>query len=416
MEAVIGYIRDLGASVLLPILIFILALVFGAKPGKALRAAVTVGIGFIGLGLVIGLLIGALAPATEAFIARTGVNLVAMDVGWGVAAAVAFGTVVGGLIVPVTIGVNVLMLATRLTKTLNIDIWNYWHYAFSGSLVYIVTKSLPLALVAASLHCAYSLWMADVTAKRVQEFFGIPGVSIPQGWAVTSIPVVLLVNKVVDMIPGLRDVKADPDTIQKKLGIVGDPLFLGLVLGALFGLLAGFDFKATATLAMQMAAVMLLVPRIISIFMEGLVPVAEAAREFMSTRFKGREFYIGLDSAILIGHPVTIATGILMIPVTLLLAVVLPGNTTLPFGDLAATAFFVAMAAPLMGGNLVRTTIAGVFIMTMVLYLSTGLSPMLTETAASIGYKMPENATTITALSGGNLVAWILTMISRIFG
>lgn len=83
-------------------------------------------------------------------------------------------------------------------------------------------------------------------------------------------------------------------------------------------------------LAVQMAAVMLLIPRIIAIFMEGLTPVSEAARTFMQKRFAGREFYVGLDSAILIGHPITIATGILLIPITLLLAAILPGNTTLP--------------------------------------------------------------------------------------
>ncbi len=48
---------------------------------------------FIGLGLVINLLIGALDPATKAMIARfPGLNLVSMDVGWGIAASIAFGT------------------------------------------------------------------------------------------------------------------------------------------------------------------------------------------------------------------------------------------------------------------------------------------------------------------------------------
>ena len=51
----------------------------------------------------------------------------------------------------------------------------------------------------------------------------------------------------------------------------------------------------------------------------------------MQKHFKGRDFYIGLDSAILIGHPITIAAAIVLIPITLFLAFVLPGNKVLPF-------------------------------------------------------------------------------------
>jgi len=105
---------------------------------------------------------------------------------------------------------------------------------------------------------------------------------------------------------------------------------MGAILGLLFGLIAyGFQTKVLM-LAVQMAAVMLLIPRIIAIFMRALTPLSEAAREFMQKRFSGRDFYIGLDSAILIGHPITIAAAIILIPITLFLAAILPGNNTLP--------------------------------------------------------------------------------------
>jgi PTS system galactitol-specific IIC component len=410
MKEVVDFITGLGSTVVLPIIIFLLALLFGAKPARALRSGLTIGIGFVGLGLVITLLMTNLGPATDALIKRTGIQLTAMDVGWPVAAAIAFGTTIGAIIVPVAFAYNVLLLFLRGTKTLNVDIWNFWHFAFTGSLVYIITDNVVIGVIAALFHETLTLLIADLTAKRVQEFFKLPGISIPQGWAVTSVPVVWVVDKIIDRIPGLRDVKADPDTIQKRLGVIGDPLILGLIMGVLMSLLAGYDFTQTAQLAVALAAVMLLMPRIISIFMEGLIPFSEAARNFLKKRFSGREVYIGLDSAIMIGHPVTIAAAVLLIPTVLFLAAILPGNKTLPFADLAATAFFVAFATPLMRGNLVRTFIAGVCILVMVLYLSTALAPQITDTASSIGYALPEaakNASQITALSGGNLFAWL---------
>ena len=417
IKAIFDFLTGLGSPVMLPIIILILGLILGQKIGRAFISALTVGVGFIGLGLVITLLFDALGPATAALVEATGIQLNALDVGWGVAAAIAFGTVVGSLVFIVALGVNLIMLVFNWTKTLNVDMWNYWHYAFTGSMVYLVTgRNLLLGLTAAAIHAVISLLIADWTAKDVQEFFKIPGVSIPQGWAITSVPIIKGLNWVVEKIPGLRDIYWDSEGMQKKLGVWGQPIVMGATLGLLFGLIAyGFQTKVL-TVAVQMAAVMLLIPRIIAIFMEGLTPLSEAARVFMQKRFAGREFYIGLDSAILIGHPITIAAAILLIPITLFLAAILPGNNTLPAADLAATAFFIAMVPPLTRGNFFRSILYGTIIMVMVLYISSAFAPLLTQVAADIGFAIPEGAVQITGLSGGNWIAWILTTISSLFG
>jgi len=417
IQSIFDFLTGLGSPVMLPIIIFILGLILGQKIGRAFVSALTVGVGFIGLGLVITLLFDALGPATAALVEATGLELNALDVGWGVAAAIAFGTVVGSLVFIVALGVNLIMLVFNWTKTLNVDMWNYWHYAFTGSLVYLVTgNNLVMGLIAAAIHAVVALLIADWTAKDVQGFFKIPGVSIPQGWAITSVPIIKGLNWVVDKIPGLRDIYWDFEGLQKRIGVFGQPIIMGATLGLLFGLIAyGFDTKVL-TLAVQMAAVMLLIPRIIAIFMEGLTPLSEAAREFMQKRFEGREFYIGLDSAILIGHPVTIAAGILLIPITLFLAAILPGNSTLPAADLAATAFFIAMVPPLTNGNFFRSILYGTIIMVMVLYISSAFAPLLTQIATDIGYAIPEGAVQITGLSGGNWIAWLLTTFAGLFG
>ena len=418
IQSIFDFLTGLGSPVMLPIIIFILGLILGQKVGRAFISSITVGVGFIGLGLVITLLFDALGPATSALVEATGIQLTALDVGWGVAAAIAFGTAVGSLVFIVALGVNLVMLVFNWTKTLNVDLWNYWHYAFTGSLVYLVSGgNLVLGLIAAAIHAIVALLIADWTAKDVQDFFKIPGVSIPQGWAITSVPIIKGLNWIMDKIPGLKDIYWDIEGMQKRIGIFGQPIIMGATLGLLFGLIAyGFDTRVL-TLAVQMAAVMLLIPRIIAIFMEGLTPLSEAARAFMQKRFAGRDFYIGLDSAILIGHPITIAAGILLIPITLFLAAILPGNTTLPAADLAATAFFIAMVPPLTNGNFFRSLLYGTIIMIMVLYIASAFAPLLTQIAADIGFAIPEGAVEITGLSGGNWIAWVLTTITQlIFG
>ena len=132
-------IDALGAVILLPIIIFFVAVAMGAPVGRAFRAGVTIGIAFIGINLVIGLMWGSLSAVGQAMVTNLGIKRDVMDVGWPSAAAIAFGSNVGLWVIPIAILVNIVLLFTRLTKTLNIDIWNYWHFAFIGSMVVVVT-------------------------------------------------------------------------------------------------------------------------------------------------------------------------------------------------------------------------------------------------------------------------------------
>ncbi|MBE7556005.1 MAG: PTS sugar transporter subunit IIC [Anaerolineales bacterium] len=401
-------ISKLGASVILPIIIFVMGLILGAKPGKAFRSGVTIGIAFVGINLVIGLMWTSLSNVAQAMVTRTGVSLTTVDVGWPSAAAIAFGSSVGTFVIAIAIVVNLVMLFARLTKTLNIDVWNYWHFAFVGSLVVVVTGSLWMGILAAAIAAAFMLLLADWTAPGVQDFYQIPGLSIPHG---TSAPFALLaipLNWVLDRIPGVNRLKADPETVQEKFGVFGEPVILGLVIGFVLGLIGFWDsadiqgsIVNVLTTAINLAAVMLLLPRMVQILMEGLIPISEAAREFMHKRFSDREVYIGLDSAILIGHPAAISTALVLVPITVLLAVILPGNRVLPFADLAVIPFVVCMFAPITRGNIIRMIIIGTVVIAIGFYVGTAMGPQFTQAAVDANFQMPENATQIISIADG---------------
>ena len=412
-----------GATIMLPIIIIVLALILGAKFGRAFRAGVTVGIAFIGINLVIGLMWTNLSDVGQALVTNLGINRTVYDVGWPSAAAIAFGTDVGLAVIPIALLVNLVMLVTRLTKTLNIDVWNFWHFAFIGSLVAVVTNSLAFGLIAAALAAAFALFLADWTAKAVQSFYNLPGISIPHLTTAPGVPFAILVNWIFEKIPGLRDLKADPDTIRKRWGIFGEPVILGLIIGLILGVLA-FAFNvpegqtALATISrilgvgMNLAAVMLLLPRMVAILMEGLIPVSEAARDFMQRRASGREIYIGLDSAILIGHPAAISTALVLVPIAILLSLILPGNQVILFADLAIIPFVVALFAPLMKGNIVRMIVAGTLELAVGFYIATSMAPIFTQAAVDAGFAMPEGAVEITSIGDGFLwPAWMFTSL-----
>ena len=65
--------------------------------------------------------------------------------------------------------------------------------------------------------------------------------------------------------------------------------------------LAGYKWDAALVVAVGLSAAMFLLPRMVSIMMEGLAPLTDAARDFMNTRFPGRKFNIAMDYCMLLG-------------------------------------------------------------------------------------------------------------------
>lgn len=401
---------NLGPTVILPFAIFLIGLFFKQKPSKALRSGLTIGIGFVGIFLVVDLLVGNLGPAAQSMVERLGVELNVIDVGWPTSASIAWASPIAGIFIPIGILVNVIMLVTKTTKTLNVDIWNFWHFVFMGGFVYAATDSIFQGILAAIIFEIIVLKLADYTAPYLGEYFGIPNVSIPTGSTVSYVPLGFPLIKLIQHIPVIKDLDADAESIQEKFGFFGEPIFVGVVLGSLLGTLAGYSIGGIINIGISMGAVMFLMPKMVSILMEGLNPVSESARDYLNERFEGdHDIYIGLDAAVSIGHESVIATALLLVPITVGLAVILPGNQLLPFGDLATIPFVVSLIVAYAEGNIIHSVLAGTVLIAGSLYMATDLAPIFTEMAKIANVDMPEGATMVSAIDqGGNLIQWVL--------
>ena len=56
---------------------------------------------------------------------------------------------------------------------------------------------------------------------------------------------------------------------------------MGFLIGLVMGILAGYDVAGTGQLAVQTGAVMVIMPKMVALLMEGLTPISEAANEFV---------------------------------------------------------------------------------------------------------------------------------------
>lgn len=409
---IVDYFLSLGSTVFVPLVLLVIGIVLGQGILRSLRSAITVGVGFVGLGLAISLISNILEPAVNEIMQRFDFNLSVIDVGSGAAAGITFSTLVGALIIPAVFVLNLVLLLIGFTKTMNIDIFNYSHYAFTGAVVHLVTGDIILAMGASLIQATWSLLSADYTAHKVQRMLGVDGISIPQGYASSTVPLFVLLEKVYNRIPYLRDSKLDLTYLQSRIGMFGDPVIIGVFLGILLALLAGYNFADGANLMMGVVAIIVLFPRMVKIIVEGLLPISEAAKKFFNKHFKGKKVFIGLDSALTLGLPVTQIVGTFLIPLTLLLAVILPGNKVLPLGDLAFIAFFTCMATIIHSNNIIKTAISGIINMILVLYIASWFAPYFSQLAANSGTTDIQGQTT--ALWNGNVFDFIIANLTNI--
>lgn len=85
---IVQTILGVGSTVLIPIFIAILGLIFGMKLSKAVLSGLYLGTGFIGMSLAINQLTAAVSPAAKALAKNTGINLPVVDFGWTGASAI----------------------------------------------------------------------------------------------------------------------------------------------------------------------------------------------------------------------------------------------------------------------------------------------------------------------------------------
>ncbi|EID3146752.1 PTS galactitol transporter subunit IIC [Salmonella enterica] len=416
LYTVVQYVLGFGPTVLLPLVLFFLALFFKVKPAKALRSSLIVGIGFVGIYAIFDILTSNVGPAAQAMVERTGISLPVVDLGWPPLAAITWGSPIAPFVIPLTMLINVAMLALNKTRTVDVDMWNYWHFALAGTLVYYSTGSFVLGLSAAAIAAIVVLKLADWSAPLVAKYFGLEGISLPTLSSAVFFPIGLLFDKIIDKIPGVNRIHIDPENVQKKMGIFGEPMMVGTILGVLLGIIAGYDFKHILLLGISIGGVMFILPRMVRILMEGLLPLSEAIKKYLNAKYPGRDdLFIGLDIAVAVGNPAIISTALILTPISVFIAFLLPGNKVLPLGDLANLAVMASMIVLACRGNIFRAVITAIPVIVADLWIATKIAPFITGMAKDVNFKMAEGSSgqVSSFLDGGNPFRfWLLEIFN----
>lgn len=409
-------IIQLGPSVLMPIIFFIISIPFGVKIGKAFKAALLIGIGFTGLNLAINLLLDNLGPATQAMVDRLGVHLTVVDTGWAMASTIGWGSKIMPIGVISFMVINIVFFIFKIAKTVDVDIFNYWIFLLIGAVLYASTENFILSIIIMDVLFCIMLLVGDKTAPKISEAFDIKGISFPHMNTGPWVPFGIFTNWMIEKIPGLRNIKLDSKKINDRLGVFGEPITIGFVLGLMIGLLAGYSFTKLLPLAIAVSAGMILIPKMVDILMEGLMIVRDAIEAKLKEKFPDRDVLIGMDVALLVADPAIIATGLLLIPIALLLAIILPGNRVLPFVDLPSLIFVLPMMAAYCKKDMFRMLVSGTLMITCILYFGTDLAHFYTVAAHESNIKMAKGISEMISMNSGatNPLGWIAIKIGEL--
>jgi PTS system galactitol-specific IIC component len=403
------------AYVILPAFMFVLALLARMPLKEAVLSTVKIAAGFAGVFIVFNFFVSQISPAVTAIIAVRHLDFPVVDVGWPPLAAITWSSFIAPIAIVAVMALNLVMLLTRLTKTLYVDLWNYWHFALLGALIQSVSASFPLALAATLTIALYNIKVTEWTAPYVKRETGLDAIAISPISVAGFLPYAVLMDRLFDLIPGFRRLKWDPSRAKhsdKGPHLLREPMVIGALVGVFLALMAGYDLKATLETVVNFAAVMFLLPRCGGLIGEGMGAVAQAFKAQVEKRFpRMTGLSIAMDTGILMTNPSVTATGLILIPLSVLIAFVLPGNRLIPLGDLPNLMSIMSVVTLVMGGNVVRAVLAGIPIVASFMLIASWMAPLFTAQAAAAGLSLAGDGKLITAFTdGGNQVRYWLFM------
>ena len=279
-----------GAAIVVPVIIFFIALLMKVKPKKAFNAALNAGIGLTGFNMIIGAYTPIVTPAINRMVEETGVNLRILDTGWQATSVVAYSTQVGMIFLALGLALQAILFVIKFTDIfMPSDLWNNYSFMLWGSMLYISTKNLWLSIGLMVLSNLYCLVFTEIVAKRWSVYYGYPRCTMSAPHHICSVPLAMAMDWILTKL-GANKVRWNPETLQDKLGFLGEPTSLGFILGLALGFAGNFMRLGSLTgwgeimvIGISTSAIMAIFPKIAGIFASAFTAITDASKSTAKT-------------------------------------------------------------------------------------------------------------------------------------
>jgi galactitol PTS system EIIC component len=397
-----------GNYITVPIIIFIICKLFKAPTKKAFSSAVLIGVGLEGMSIITSAFGSLLSPLVKQIVTATGLNLPALDIGWQAVASVAYSTNIGMMFIGVGLIFQIVLWLIKWTDIfMPSDLWNNYSIIVWGSVLYTLTQNLLMAFVLMLFINMVTLLIAEVMQKRWSTYYHYPNCAMTAPHHNGDAPMYLVLNILFSKL-GMDKIKADPATIRNKIGFMGEPMYIGLIVGFILGVIGNLTklntlaaYGSIASVSVMCSAVMAIFPKIAGLFASGFTALTDYSRKTLknSKYGKDREFIIAVNDALGYGEPATLTTGLLVIPFAVLLAFIIPGNIVIPVMVLPSLPYMVEIPVSLSNGNIVKSWLMACIVFCAKLLMASYWAVTFTQLASNAGF---EAATT--AMAAGTFV------------
>lgn len=417
LNAVSDMFQTFGATVVVPLIIFIIALCLRVKPRTAMMSAFYAGVGLTGFSWIISEFTPVVTKVVRQMVNNTGIKLPVVDIGWQAGSLAAFGSTVGLSFFVFGLLAELLLFILGVTKVfLPSNIWNNYGYMIWGTLAFYVTHNYWLSMGLEFFMLLYSLVFAEIQADRWSDYYGIKNTTVDALHNIEQVVPAIVLDPLWNLL-GFNKVKMTPTDFKKKLGVFGEPITMGMILGIIIGILGNLSsldsMKAWGQItkfAIQLAAVMAIFPLVTNVFAKAFTPLAAEIDERQkqknqnneTNRYDNKRWFLAVDDGVGYGEPATLISGIVLIPIMVLMAFILPGNKTLPVVDLIAIPYMVESIVAITRGNILKVIANGIVWFSLGLYAASWLGPIYTGAVAHYGVAIPTGVVMVTSF---NLVA-----------
>lgn len=378
---------SLGGPAIMFVIITLLSLGFGVKFSKSLESGIRMAIALTGMTAAISLLTEALGPALQDFVKSTGVDLHITDLGWAPMAVITWGSIYTLYFAFICTIVNLLLLFTNKTKTLNVDLFNIWNISIIGLLVEYYAHNMIITSLFVIMIYTLMLKNSDVLKPSINKVLNYDenNVTTTAHPSLLIAPFVFVIDIFITKFLSFID-KFDfnAETLNKKIGFWGSKFAIGVYLGAFIGVLGQQSLKDVLTLGFTTGVVLELFAYIGGWFGPAIEPLSNRISSIMSSKLRGRKLFIGIDWPILASSAELWAVVNILAPILLFIAMFLPGNNVLPLGGILLTVLVPALLL-ITKGKVIRMTIIGTILLPLFLWAATMISSFLTNTSKKIG-------------------------------
>lgn len=419
----IEYLIDIGPVIIIPAILFLIGLFSTRNILKNLKNCVFIFLGMLSVTLLITMFVNFFEPLVNTILINSLKEYEIIDTGWMVTEIIAFNSPIVLYTIIAIFGLNIIMLLFRFTRTINIDLWGYWSFLLAGSIIFTITGIEWIGILISAIVAAITFVLADIYAHHIETYYGIRGISNTQAHIICWAPFSHIINIILNKIPFIKRVHLFYGELQYKLGIFSEPLITGFILGFIVGIITRFrtltlnlgpDLLFALMSGLRLSIIMILLPRAVNLLMKGLVPVINDIRRLIRHRFTRRAIYIGLDSIVLVGHPSVIGLSVIIIPLTVYISTILPGNQVLPSADLIMIPFFMIWAVTISHGDLFRSFISSTLIIPLILWITTDMGQIFTNFLIKYEFKLVEGYSGVSSIgAGSNVFFWVLLQIIK---